>query len=310
MSTFQNDDAAKKVSVVVPNYNYKKYLKGRIRSILRQKYPISELIILDDASTDGSAEEILRVLKKYKIELKEDKTVNNREEKNYNFENEKLKVKLVVNKKNSGKAILQWKKGFGLATGDYVWIAEADDLSSRDFLREAMKGFCKPEVVLSYTESRIINKWGLMICPNFRWSRDREKTGHYDKNYTKDGAREIEEIMAVRCTIPNVSAVVFRKNEKIPFEQYLDEAVKFSQVGDWYFYTKILVHGKINYVRKSLNKFRVHGDSTTGKARKAKEHYREVLEMHRMFMARYNLSKIVLERMLAEEKRIEKRLER
>lgn len=309
MSTLQNDDAAKKVSVVVPNYNYKKYLEGRIRSILRQKYPIYELIILDDASTDGSVEEILRVLKKYKIEPKENKMANNRETKNYNFENEKFKVKLVVNKKNTGKAILQWKKGFELATGDYVWIAEADDSSSRDFLGEAMKGFCKPEVVLSYTESEIINKWGLMICPNFRWSRDREKTGHYGKNYTKDGVREIKEIMAVRCTIPNVSAVVFRKNENIPFLEYLDEAVKFSQVGDWYFYTKILSHGKINYVRKSLNKFRVHRDSTTGKARKAEEHYEEVLKMHRMFMTKYNLSKIVLERMLAEEKRLEKRLE-
>lgn len=300
----------KKVSVVIPNYNYKKYLKGRIRSILRQRYPIYELIILDDASTDGSVEEILRVLKKYKIELKEDKTTNNREEKKYSFENEKLKVKLVVNKKNSGKAILQWKKGFELATGDYVWIAETDDLSSRNFLREVMNGFCDPEVGLSYTESEIINKWGIMICPNFRWSRDREKTGHYDKSYTKDGAREIEEIMAIRCTIPNVSAAVFYKNEKIPFGRYLDEAVKFGQVGDWYFYTKILAHGKINYVRKSLNKFRVHGDSTTGKARKAREHYEEVLKMHKMLAAKYNLDKFVSSKITAEEKRLKRRLEK
>ncbi len=300
----------KKVSVVIPNYNYKKYLKGRIRSILRQRYPIYELIILDDASTDGSVEEILRVLKKYKIELKEDKTQNNRGEKNYNFENEKLKVKLVVNKKNSGKAILQWKKGFELATGDYVWIAEADDSSSRNFLREVMDGFRDPEVTLLYAESKIINKWGLMICPNFRWSRDREKTGHYNRSYAKDGVREIEEIMAIRCTIPNVSAVVFRKNEKIPFLKYLDEAEKFRQVGDWYFYTKILAHGKINYVRKSLNKFRVHGDSTTGKARKAKEHYEEVLKMHEMLAAKYNLSELVSSRITAEEKRLKRRLEK
>jgi glycosyltransferase involved in cell wall biosynthesis len=298
----------KKTSVVIPNYNYKKYLKGRIRSILRQSYPIYELIILDDASTDGSVEEILRVLKKYKIELKEDKTQNSRGEKNYNFENENFKVKLVVNEKNSGKAILQWKKGFELATGDYVWIAEADDLSSRNFLREVMNGFCDPEVVLSYTESEIINKWGIMICPNFRWSRDREKTGHYDESYTKDGVREIEEIMAIRCTIPNVSAVVFYKNEKIPFGRYLDEAVKFGQVGDWYFYAKILDHGRISYNRKSLNKFRVHEGSKTATAKKEKSHYEEILRMHKMFTTEYKLDKSMKEKMLEEEKRILKRI--
>ncbi len=298
----------KKVSVVVPNYNYEKYLNGRIRSILRQKYPIFELIILDDASTDGSVEEIFRVLKKHNIELEERKTANNRGEKIYNFENEKLKVKLVVNKKNSGKAILQWKKGFELATGDFVWIAEADDLASRNFLQEVMEGFCDSRVVLSYAESKIINKQGLMICPNFRWSRDREKTGHYNKNYTKDGNQEIEEIMAIRCTIPNVSAVIFRKNEQNLFLQYLDEATRFGQVGDWYFYAKVLEHGRISYNRKSLNKFRVHGGSKTATAKKEKSHYEEILQMHKMFMTKYKLSKSMKEKMLEEEKRILKRM--
>ncbi len=298
----------KKVSVVVPNYNYEKYLNGRIRSILRQKYPIFELIILDDASTDGSVEEIFRVLKKHNIELEEHKTANNRGEKIYNFENEKLKVKLVVNKKNSGKAILQWKKGFELATGDFVWIAEADDLASRDFLQEVMEGFCDSRVVLSYAESKIINKQGLMICPNFRWSRDREKTGHYNKNYTKDGNQEIEEIMAIRCTIPNVSAAVFRKDEQNLFLQYLDEATRFGQVGDWYFYAKVLEHGRISYNRKSLNKFRVHGGSKTATAKKEKSHYEEILQMHKMFMVKYKLSKSMKEKILEEEKRILKRM--
>ena len=44
------------VSVVVPNYNYKRYLNLRIQSILQQTYQNIELILLDDASTDGSEE--------------------------------------------------------------------------------------------------------------------------------------------------------------------------------------------------------------------------------------------------------------
>lgn len=44
------------VSVIVPNYNYAPYLKDRIDSILNQTYQDFELILLDDASNDQSAD--------------------------------------------------------------------------------------------------------------------------------------------------------------------------------------------------------------------------------------------------------------
>ena len=37
----QSPKNAAKVSVVVPNYNYKKYLKKRLQTILSQTYPVS-----------------------------------------------------------------------------------------------------------------------------------------------------------------------------------------------------------------------------------------------------------------------------
>lgn len=281
---------SKLVSVIVPNYNYEKYIDKRFESILNQTYPIYELIILDDASTDDSVVIIERELAKIKEKYPD------------------LKVQFVVNEKNSGKAIKQWKKGFEMVTGEYVWVAEADDLCSRRFLEGVMKGFDDPEVVLSYTESKVINGDGVMLAPNFRWSRDKEKTGHYKNSYIKDGFREIEEIMAVRCTIPNVSAVVFKKSDKIPYARYFDEAAEFSQVGDWYIYAKILEYGKISYNRKSLNKFRVHKESKTAGAKKDKRHYEEILKMHRMFTIKYNLDSSMTKRMSDEEKRLAKRM--
>ncbi|MBR3248591.1 glycosyltransferase family 2 protein [Candidatus Saccharibacteria bacterium] len=274
----------KKVSVIVPNYNYGRYIKKRIRSILRQTYPIYELIVLDDNSMDGSAE----LIKNLVLDLK--------------LKNPELNIKFVPSEKNSGKAMSQWKKGWEMATGDYIWIAEADDLCRRDFLAEVMKGFDDPEVVLSYTESEIINSWGVVLAPNFRWSRDKEKTGHYNSNYTKDGFREIEEIMAIRCTIPNVSAVVIKKEKK--FLKYLEEALKFSQVGDWYFYAKVLENGKISYNRKALNKFRIHEGSKTEKSKKDSRHYEEILELHEYFKKNYQIDKKVSERIEAEEARV------
>lgn len=281
---------SKKVSVIIPNYNYGRYIRKRIRSVLRQTYPIYEIIVLDDCSTDGSGEMVKSIV----LDLK--------------MQHPEMNISFVPSVENSGKAMVQWKKGFELATGDYIWIAEADDLSSRRFLEEAMKGFDDPKVVLSYTESMVIDGRGLVIAPNFRWSRDKEKTGHYKKSYVNNGMREVEEIMAIRCTIPNVSAVVFKKAPRIPYLQYMDEAVQYSQVGDWYLYVNILNHGKIAYNRKALNKFRVHRGSVTSEAKRAKKHYEEVLVMHKYIAAKYNINEFVTKRMLGEEKRLLKRV--
>lgn len=273
---------AKKVSVIVPNYNYAKYLRWRMLSIAKQSYPIYELIVLDDASTDNSKAMIKRTVAEASRMKPE------------------MKIKLIWNKKNSGKAVSQWIKGVEAATGDYIWIAEADDISRRDFLAEVMLGFEKDEdVVLAYSESAIINKQGVLMMPNFRRSRDREKTGHFKNSYIRPGEKEIEEIMAIRCTIPNVSAVVFKNTPELL--KYLKLAEKFEQVGDWYLYVKLLENGKIFYNKKSLNLFRVHGGSATNRG---KEHVREVEKMHEYFKNKYNLSGDVLQFMDSEIERI------
>ena len=43
-----------RISVVVPNYNYARYLRQRLTSIWAQTCPVLEVIVLDDASTDDS----------------------------------------------------------------------------------------------------------------------------------------------------------------------------------------------------------------------------------------------------------------
>ena len=273
---------ARKVSVIVPNYNYAKYLKWRILSIGQQIYPVYELIVLDDASTDGSK----AAIKKAVAEASRMKP--------------EMRIKLIWNKKNSGKAVSQWIKGVEAATGDYIWIAEADDIARKDFLSEIMKGFEKDsDVVLAYSESAIINKYGILMMPNFRKSRDREGTGHYKNSYIRSGKKEIEEIMAIRCTIPNVSAVVFKKTPELL--KYLKLAEKFEQVGDWYLYVKLLEKGKIFYNRRSLNLFRVHGGSAT---KRGEEHVKELEKMHEYFKNNYDLSRDVLGYMDAEIERI------
>ena len=85
----------KKVSVIVPNYNYAAYLEERIESVLNQSYQDFELIILDDCSTDNS-----RILIE---QYRSDPHVSH----------------IVYNEVNTGSPFKQWAKGIELAKGEY-----------------------------------------------------------------------------------------------------------------------------------------------------------------------------------------------
>ncbi len=50
-----------KISALIPTYNRRDYVQRAIQSILAQTVPVDEIIVVDDGSTDGTAEEIERV---------------------------------------------------------------------------------------------------------------------------------------------------------------------------------------------------------------------------------------------------------
>ena len=61
-------------------------------------------------------------------------------------------IELVPNEVNSGSVFAQWRKAAELATGDYLWIAEADDLSDPEFLARVMKVMDEdPDIVLGFS---------------------------------------------------------------------------------------------------------------------------------------------------------------
>ena len=59
-----------KISVIVTNYNYEKWLRRCIRSLLNQNFNDYEIIIIDDCSTDNSRNILLEYQDVDKIKLK------------------------------------------------------------------------------------------------------------------------------------------------------------------------------------------------------------------------------------------------
>nr|ADZ55348.1 glycosyltransferase [Burkholderia humptydooensis]AEO78273.1 glycosyltransferase group 1 protein [Burkholderia humptydooensis] len=231
----------KRVSVVVPNYNYERYIGERLNSVLEQTYPVYELIVLDDNSSDGSVRAIREQLA--------NRSVDNR---------------LIVNSVNSGSVFAQWKRGVELARGDYVWIAEADDLAQPEFLATVMAGFQDERTVLSYCESKQMAESGEVVCEHYRDYVADISDVKWNTSYHGAGADEIAGALAVKNTIPNVSAVVFKRSalDEV-LHRHFDEIRQFRVAGDWMVYLRVVSQGMIAFAADALNLHRRHGSSVT-----------------------------------------------
>jgi len=273
------------VSVIVPNYNYAHFFVSRLHEILKQTYPISELIILDDASTDESVKIIQQQIKQLK------------------HSHPNLKTIFRQNSKNSNNVFSQWQQGIKLATSDYIWIAELDDSVLPNFLATAIKPFqTNPQVVLSYTNSKFIGH--IVAKDNLRRAKDFFRRRHLPGSYIIDGKQEIVKNLAVYNSIPNVSACVFKNLPEL--DSILDGAKQFRLSGDWYFYLELLRLGNLAYSPRRLNFHRLSPSSITGQTG-YKTRHNELRKIHRHASQILSLPKTTLRRMARSEQYLSKK---
>lgn len=114
------------VSVVIPCYNYERFLKDAVDSVLTQEDVDLDVIIVDDASTDGSGE------------LAAELAADDR------------RIRAVLHTTNMGH-IATYNDGLTRVAGEYVVLLSADDLLSPGSLaRAAALMEQHPEVGLVY----------------------------------------------------------------------------------------------------------------------------------------------------------------
>jgi glycosyltransferase involved in cell wall biosynthesis len=235
----------------VPNYNHAAYLEERLRSIFRQTYPPQEVLFLDDASSDESVEVARRLAAESPVPFR-----------------------LVVNETNSGSTFRQWLKGIDLAAGDLVWIAESDDTCRPELLERLVPEFLDPEVNLAYCQSAIIGPDGRQVAADYLSGTEDLAPARWRYPYCVPGREEVELALSQRNTIPNASAVVFRKPANL--DDYADlEQLRLG--GDWLFYATRIRRGKIAYVPDSLNGHRHHDRTVRNAFERAVELFEEQL---------------------------------
>jgi glycosyltransferase involved in cell wall biosynthesis len=125
-----------RVSIGMPVFNSERYLEEALNSLLNQSFEDFEVVISDNASTDGT-EEICR-----SYAAKDDR------------------IRYIRNRTNHG-IIYNFKQVFKLSSGEYFKWAAADDLCGRDYLLRAVEMLdSDPSVVLVWGRTQRIDEEG------------------------------------------------------------------------------------------------------------------------------------------------------
>ncbi|OGM15667.1 hypothetical protein A2V56_01885 [Candidatus Woesebacteria bacterium RBG_19FT_COMBO_42_9] len=130
------------VSVIMPVYNAEAFVAEAVESILSQTYPNIEIILVDDASKDGT----LEILKKYKEENPD-------------------KITLVALRKNRGKGgDAAANIAFEKANGEFIARMDADDIALPDRIEKQFKFLSdNPEYAVVGSCAHVINTEGEVV---------------------------------------------------------------------------------------------------------------------------------------------------
>lgn len=226
--------ASPRVSVIVPNFNHARFLKQRIDSILEQTYQDFDILLLDDASSDGSA----ALLQQYRSHPKV--------------------AGVVVNPHNTGSPYKQWNRGIRQTSGEFVWIAESDDYADPHFLERMLALMdTHPKVGIAFCRSYKVDAESTVFGTTADWTAPLHPT-RWDHDYVNNGRDECARWLLRRCIIPNVSSALLRRSALERAGLACDE-MRFC--GDYFTYVRLLTNDDIGYLAAPLNYFRFSSSS-------------------------------------------------
>lgn len=133
-------DMKPQVSVVVTCYNYGKFVAECLDSLQKQTFSDFEVIIVDDGSTDNSAEQIHPYLQDCRF--------------------------CYIEQSNGGQANAK-NRGIKESTAEFIAFLDADDLWKKDKLEKQIQLFNNPDVGVVYSRAQLIDAHGKPLEYNF-----------------------------------------------------------------------------------------------------------------------------------------------
>ncbi|MBW8908677.1 MAG: glycosyltransferase [Mesorhizobium sp.] len=131
-----------RVGVVITCHNYRAYIENAIRSVLAQTYQKWDCVIVDDASTDGSAEHVRQLLE----------TIGD------------PRLRLLVRPQNGGQ-LATFRDGFAAGDQPFVAFLDADDVWLPNFLVAHLSAHLNTmhPVSLSSSDVLLVDRDGVVL---------------------------------------------------------------------------------------------------------------------------------------------------
>lgn len=139
------------ISVIIPCYNYARYIGQSIDSVLAQGYPLLDLVVVNDGSTDGSIE----VIRRHAIDS------------------------TIIDQPNRGH-VPACNAGFAASRGDVVIFLDADDLLEPDALM-SVASVWTPILAKVQFDLKVIDADGNTL--------GKRRFGHFGSDYTVERVR-------------------------------------------------------------------------------------------------------------------------
>jgi Glycosyl transferase family 2 len=209
-------------SIIINNYNYARFLREVIESALGQTYPRTEVIVVDDGSTDHSRE----IIAEYGGRI------------------------VPVLKENGGQASA-CNAGFAASRGSVVFYVDADDLLLPTAIEEAVARFDEPDVVKVHWLLAVIDDRGRLIGRTVPGSAASLPDGNLREVVIGGGPAS--------CCSPPMSGNAWSRDFLAAILPIPEEVFRFG--ADAYLYGMAPFYGRIRAVRTWQGLYRRHRQS-------------------------------------------------
>ncbi|HKP54371.1 MAG TPA: glycosyltransferase family 2 protein [Chloroflexia bacterium] len=212
------------VSAVIPTYNRCQFLSQAIESVLSQTLRDLEIIVVDDGSTDGTAE---MVRERYGTSIR------------------------YIHQSNQGRSKAR-NIGMAAAAGKYIALLDSDDTWKSGKLEKQIRLLeASPEVGLAHTFTEVTDSSG---------NRDPAQTRLRLRLHASALKRGYDYLNMSRECVMFTSSVVVRR-ERLREIGLMDEAI--ASLEDWDWYLRAALVTKIATVPEPLVLYRMHDANTS-----------------------------------------------
>jgi O-antigen biosynthesis protein len=225
-----------KVDIIVPTYNYGRFLDSCLQSAVDQSYGDFQILVIDNASEDNTEDLMHEWLKRDK------------------------RIRYVRNETNLG-VIKSYRKAFEMTSAEYSLSLCADDLLLPGFLEKVVKNGLEqhPECTFGYSLIHRLTEQGLF--PDTNQFLPKLATGAHDLLYHLCFTNWLSPSFVV-CRRKVLDELrVYERWEK----KFADSA-RLGSCGDQYQWLMLSTKGPAFVVNEREGIYRIHGQSDSSKA--------------------------------------------